>query len=124
VWRDGFMVALDGGRHAQGIGAGGRHGELAVDDYRHEEAEKALAPARALLDAAGIAYTQHQIVGHAARCIAEQATKLQCDKVIMGTHGFGTITQLLLGSVSHEAIHLMDPAIPVTLVKNAAEETR
>ena len=95
-----------------------------VDDFRHEEAEKALAPARALLDAAGIAYKQHEIVGYAGHCIAEQAKKLQCDKVIMGTHGFGTITQLLLGSVSHEAIHLMDPAIPVTLVKNDTEEPR
>jgi len=95
-----------------------------VDDFRHEEAEKALAPARALLDAAGIPYTEHMLVGHAAHVIADQARKLHCDKVIMGTHGFGTITQLLLGSVSHEAIHLMDPAIPVTLVKNVVEETR
>ena len=89
-----------------------------LDGYRHDEAEKAFAPARALLDAAGIAYTEHMLVGHAAHVIADQATKLHCDKVIMGTHGFGTITQLLLGSVSHEAIHLMDPGIPVTLVKN------
>ncbi len=39
-----------------------------MDDYRHEETEKALAPARALLDAAGIAYTEHVIVGHRAEC--------------------------------------------------------
>ena len=90
--------------------------------FRHDEAEKAFAPARALLDAAGIAYTEHLVVGHAAHCIADQAKKLHCDKVIMGTHGFGTVTQLLLGSVSHEAIHLMDPGIPVTLVKNVSED--
>jgi nucleotide-binding universal stress UspA family protein len=90
-----------------------------LDGYRREEAEKALAPARALLDAAGIPYTEHVLVGHPAHVIAEQARRLACDKVIMGTHGFGTVTQLLLGSVSHEAIHLMDPEIPVTLVKCA-----
>ncbi len=39
----------------------------------------------------------------------------------MGTHGYGTVTQLLLGSVSHEAIPMMDPEIPVTLVKSAVE---
>jgi len=35
----------------------------------------------------------------------------------MGTRGLGAMSQLLLGSVSHEAIHHMDAAIPVTLVK-------
>jgi len=95
-----------------------------LDGYRHDEAEKAFAPARALLDEAGIAYTEHMLVGHAAHVIADQAKKLHCDKVIMGTHGFGTVTQLLLGSVSHEAIHLMDPEIPVTLVKYVAERPR
>ena len=89
-----------------------------LDVYRHEEAEKAFAPARALLDAAGIAYTEHVLVGHAAHVIADLAKKLHCDKVIMGTHGYGTVTQLMLGSVSHEAIHMMDPEIPVTLVKS------
>lgn len=95
-----------------------------LDGHRHDAAEKAFAPARTLLDEAGIAYTEHVRVGHAAQLIAEQAKKLDCDKVIMGTHGYGTVTQLLLGSVSHEVIHLMDPGIPVTLVKNAAEQPR
>ena len=95
-----------------------------LDGYRHDEAEKAFAPARALLDEAGIPYTEHMLVGHAAHVIADQAKKLRCDKVIMGTHGFGTVTQLLLGSVSHEAIHLMDPEIPVTLVKCVPERPR
>jgi nucleotide-binding universal stress UspA family protein len=35
----------------------------------------------------------------------------------MGTHGFGKVTHWLLGSVSRETIHLIDPDIPVTLVK-------
>ena len=88
-----------------------------LQQWRDDEAEKALAPARAILDEAGIPYVQHVLIGHIAHVIAEQAKLLRCDKVIMGTHGFGTVTQLLLGSVSHEAIHLMDPDIPVTLVK-------
>jgi hypothetical protein len=41
--------------------------------------------------------------------------------VVMGTQGMPTITQLVLGSVSHEAVRLMDPRIAVTLVK--ADET-
>ena len=88
-----------------------------VTDFHREEGEKALAGARELLDRAAIAYTPHIAVGHPPAAIAHCARKLGCDKVIMGTHGYGTVRQLILGSVSHEAIHLLDPSIPVTLVK-------
>lgn len=88
-----------------------------VRDFHLEEGQKAMKAACELLDEAGIHYTKHVFVGRAAHVIAECAKELRCDKVIMGTHGFGTIAQLLLGSVSHEAIHQMDPRIPVTLVK-------
>ena len=89
-----------------------------VRDFHLEEGEKALARACDLLQEAGIRFTKHVYVGQAAQIIAEVARELRCDKVIMGTHGRGTITQLLMGSVSHEAIHQMDPEIPVTLVKD------
>ena len=88
-----------------------------IREYHAEQADKALARACSMLDEAGIAYVRHVEIGHAAAVIAQCAKKLQCDKVIMGTRGLGTMTSLLLGSVSHEAIHQMDPAIPVTLVK-------
>jgi len=93
------------------VGAG------AVRDWHRDEGEKALADACAVLDAVGIAYRKHVAVGHAAQAIAQWAKELACDKVIMGTRGLGAMSQLLLGSVSHEAIHHMDAAIPVTLVK-------
>jgi nucleotide-binding universal stress UspA family protein len=88
-----------------------------VRDFHLEEGEKCLARAGELLREAGVPFTKHVYVGHAAQVIAEIARELRCDKVIMGTHGRGTITQLLMGSVSHEAIHQMDPEIPITLVK-------
>jgi nucleotide-binding universal stress UspA family protein len=89
-----------------------------VRGFHLEEGEKALSRACELLRAAGIPFTKHVYVGQAAQVIAEVARELRCDKVIMGTHGRGTITQLLMGSVSHEAIHQMDPEIPITLVKD------
>ena len=88
-----------------------------VRDFHVEEGEKALKRACEMLSEADIPFTKHVYVGQAARVIAELAHEMCCDKVIMGTHGRGTITQLLMGSVSHEAIHQMDPDIPVTLVK-------
>ncbi len=91
-----------------------------VRGFHEDEAAKALAPACELLDRAGIPYVSHKVIGHAGCAIAACAKKLNCDKVIMGTRGLGTVSQLLLGSVSHEAIHQMDPRIPVTLVKGGA----
>lgn len=88
-----------------------------VDDYHIEEGNKALVAAGKLLDDAGVPYKKHIHVGNAGEVIAHMAKALHCDQVIMGTHGFGTVTQILLGSVSHEAIHQMDPKIPVTLIK-------
>ena len=89
----------------------------AVKEFHLEEGRKALKAATELLDSAGISYSIHIAVGHPAEVIAQWASELRCDKVIMGTRGLGTISQLLLGSVTHETIHLMDPRIPITLVK-------
>ena len=95
-----------------------------VQGFHLDEAHKAMKRACELLNEAGIHYTKHVYVGHAAQVIAEVAKELHCDKVIMGTHGYGTVKQLLMGSISHEAIHQMDPSIPVTLVKEGYEGAR
>jgi nucleotide-binding universal stress UspA family protein len=92
-------------------------GSSTIRGYHEDESAKALAPACALLDEAQIPYHKHAAVGHVGHTIAEWAKKLGCDKVIMGTRGHGAIAHLLMGSITREAIHQMDPAIPVTLVK-------
>lgn len=92
-------------------------GKGELQDFHREQGEASLAAAAALLDEAELRYTKHIFVGHPAKVIAQCAKNLECTEVIMGTHGYGTVTQLLLGSVSHEAIHQMDPHIAVTLVK-------
>ena len=89
----------------------------AVKDYHKDEGHKALAEARQLLDASGVPYASHVVVGHIAEAITAWASRLDCDKVVMGTRGHGAVTHLLLGSVTHKTIHLMPAGIPVTLVK-------
>ena len=86
-----------------------------VQQYYHDEGLKALQSARAKLDAANLRYTHHVGVGEPAEIIAQYVREHRCDQVVMGTHGRGRVTGLLLGSVATKVLHLV--AVPVLLVK-------
>jgi YjbE family integral membrane protein len=86
-----------------------------LKEYHREGSEKALAPARELLDAAGLKYQEHRRVGEPATQIAEVARELGCDLVVMGTRGLGTHTAGLLGSVAQGVVE--HAGVPVLLVK-------
>lgn len=86
-----------------------------LEDYHREEGLAALAPARRLLDSAGLPYTHHIAVGHVADTIVRYASEHRFDKIVMGTHGRGALMQALLGSVAHEVLERSP--IPVTLVR-------
>jgi nucleotide-binding universal stress UspA family protein len=97
----------------------------AVQDFHMDAARSAMKSARELLDRARVPYAVHVFIGQAAPIIAECASDLRCSLVVMGTHGFSKIAHwLLLGSVSRETVHLIDPDIPVTLVKAGRTGTR
>ena len=76
---------------------------------------QALAEARKLLDAAGIKYRYEIGVGDAAEVITSYAQDQACDRIIMGTRGLGTVSNLLLGAVATRVIQLSP--VPVLLVK-------
>ena len=86
-----------------------------LKDYHRERSEKALAPARALLDAAGLTYQEHRRVGDPAPTIAEVAREQGCDLIVMGTRGLGSHTAGLLGSVAQGTV--AHASVPVLLVK-------
>ena len=86
-----------------------------IEDYYREEGLNALKTAGELLDAAGVKYTRHVAVGHIAETIAHYASKLQADQVVMGSHGRGALTHMLMGSVASDVIKLVDCS--VTLVR-------
>jgi nucleotide-binding universal stress UspA family protein len=86
-----------------------------LNDFYQEEGEAALKSARALLDAAGVPYHAHIAVGEEPESIARYAREHDCQLVVMGTRGMGTIANMLLGSVSSRTIHLSP--VPVLLVK-------
>lgn len=83
--------------------------------YHLEAADKSLAPARALLDAAGIPYGVHRFVGQPGRVLAEFAAEQGADQIVMGTRGLGTHTGALLGSVTRETLE--HSTVPVLVVK-------
>lgn len=86
-----------------------------IQAFYMEEGQKALAPAKALLDAAGVPYEEEVLVGPVAQTIAECAKKKNVDTVIMGTRGLGTVSGMVLGSVTTKVLSLVD--VPVLLVK-------
>ena len=80
----------------------------AVDDYQREEGEAAMAPARALLDAAGVGAQVHIGVGEPARTIVAHARQLGADAIVMGTRGAGGMRAALLGSTARHVLEVTD----------------
>ncbi len=89
--------------------------EKEIDDLHKSLSEEATHAACAILDAAGIHYQLHHMVGEVAETIAELAADSGCSQIVMGTRGMGSVEGLLLGSTSTKVLHLVQ--VPVTLVK-------
>ena len=87
--------------------------EIAPAQLQH--GESVLTAATRQLDRAGLKYETHVLIGDPAQKIAELAKQGGFEKIVMGTHGRGGISGLLMGSVAMKVLHLS--SIPVTLVK-------
>jgi nucleotide-binding universal stress UspA family protein len=70
---------------------------------------------------AGIDVTVEVLEGPTADAILKVADVRECDLIVMGTRGHGTVASLLLGSVSHRV--LAHARVPVVIVKAPKEET-
>ena len=86
-----------------------------LDKHHEEEGLACLKTAMQKLDAAGVRFTHHIVVGDAAETIARFAKEKGCDEILMGTRGHGGATGLLMGSVATKVMHLT--GVPVTFVK-------
>ena len=85
-----------------------------IQKYYDEESAAMLAPSRKLLDAAGVQYTVHQLVGPIAETIVRQATESGSNMIYMGTRGMSALANMALGSVATRVLHLSH--IPVVLI--------
>ena len=86
-----------------------------VEKYYSEEGGKALAPVRKLLDAAGVRYVPHILIGEIAQSIVGHAEKTGCKMIYMGTRGMTAMGNLVVGSVATKVLHLC--GMPVVLVR-------
>ena len=82
-----------------------------------EAGDHLMASARALLDAAGLAYTTEIGVGDPANTLVDIVESTGCDMVVIGARGQGALSSALLGSVSQALVHASP--VPVTIVKHA-----
>ncbi len=90
-------------------------GHEELQRYYREEGEDALRGAKKLLDREKLACSVHILVGPVAESIASEARKLKADLIVMGTHGMGAVSGMLLGSVAAKTVHLA--RCPVVLVR-------
>jgi nucleotide-binding universal stress UspA family protein len=91
---------------------------VTAENLQHIAAERA----QAILDAAakqlaerGCRFTVERLTGEPAETIARRAAELGCESITMGTHGFGALGILIMGSVAQKVLH--HAKVPVTLVK-------
>lgn len=90
-------------------------GKEIVDQYYSDEAEKILAPVSKFLMRHGIDAKSSWKTGHAGETIAKFADSGKFDLLIMGSHGHGTLVNLVMGSVATEV--LAHCKVPVLLVR-------
>ena len=79
----------------------------AAEAEQHATANAHLASLHDALEGAGApAVEEHIVSGAAAGAIVEAAAALECDAIVMATHGRGGLGRALLGSVAdHVARH-------------------
>ncbi|MEY3610368.1 MAG: hypothetical protein RJB14_90 [Pseudomonadota bacterium] len=90
-------------------------GKEVVETYQREEAEKVLAPVTKFLMRHDIDAKTVAKVGHAGEVISKVADNGKFDLVVMGSHGHGTLGNLVMGSVATQV--LAHCKVPVLLVR-------
>jgi nucleotide-binding universal stress UspA family protein len=86
-----------------------------IEAMQESQGGDTLAPARALLDAAGVPCTPKVLLGPVAETLAQAAQASSAEMIVMGSRGLGAVESTLLGSTTLAVMHLS--SVPVTVVK-------
>lgn len=84
-------------------------------DFHREEGLRALAAAKAQLEAAGLVPVLHVSVGDFAETIVDFADSRGCEQILIGTRGHTGLGGTLLGSVASKVVHLTK--VPLLIVR-------
>jgi len=87
-------------------------------DYHRDEAEKALGPAKQMLNSFSIPYSVHAEVGERAKTTTDTARRLRCDHIVMSTARKNSLTRLVENSVTNRVPELT--SVPVELIAGDA----
>jgi nucleotide-binding universal stress UspA family protein len=108
-----YAIALAEGDHSKlvvvhvreiFVGRGGGYPVLADEtELRHKIAEQVKVLKKDGLEATFVVRTC--TAGHAAHAIADVARELEADLIVVGTHGYGRVAGLLIGSVTQGLLH-------------------
>jgi nucleotide-binding universal stress UspA family protein len=90
-------------------------GHETVKGYYLDEAQKIFKPIRTFFDRQGISASFVGKVGHAAELIGKHAESGRFDLLMMGSHGHGGLTNLVMGSVVTKVLALCKT--PLLLVR-------
>lgn len=91
---------------------------------QHRAAQQHLDEARAKLQDAGIANVKTRILeGLPGPSIVEAAEEIECDVIVMATHGRSGVLRAVLGSVADYVVHHAKRA-PVLLVRPDVEQSQ
>ena len=92
----------------------------AVADAR-KTAERALCAAKAVLEAAGVAWKAEVEFGRRAQSILRCAERERCTLIVLGDSGRSAVAKFFMGALSHRVID--GAAVPVALVRRSLNAT-
>ncbi|MGE4112345.1 MAG: universal stress protein, partial [Burkholderiales bacterium] len=87
------------------------------EKFHREEAERALAPARDLLNQFGVPHAEHVELGDKAQTIHRLAQRLRVNQIVMGTARKNSMTRMLEDSVTNKVLEVAQ--VPVEVVAGA-----
>lgn len=82
--------------------------------FLRERADLALASARELLEAAHVTYCVHVEVGDSARCIAELARRVPCDRIVLGSARRSALVRAIENSLTSRLLE--HTTVPVEVI--------
>jgi nucleotide-binding universal stress UspA family protein len=85
-----------------------------IRDYHREQSEKAIAPAKRMLDEGRIPHAVHFATGERAAEITAAARRLRCNRILIGTARKNSLTRLVQSSVTNKVIALA--SVPVEVI--------